>query len=371
MNFSPREHVFMARALQLARRGLYTTQPNPRVGCLIVHHGRIVGEGWHQRAGQAHAEVYALQQAGEQARGAEAYITLEPCLHYGRTPPCVDALIAAGIRRVIVAMQDPNPPVAGQGLQALQAAGIETAVGLLEQEARALNLGFLSAMERARPFVRLKLAMSLDGRTAMADGTSQWISGEAARKDVQYWRAQAAAVLTGIGTVLQDDPGLNVRLKAESLGITGEVRQPVRVVLDSHLRFPVQARMASLPGKTRVYTTQAANECHQLLLQQGVEVIHLDAEQLALKAVMQQLMQEQLYEVHVEAGASLAAALLEQGWVDELIIYMAPHLMGSKALPLLNLPLDNMQDRIALHIQEMRAIGQDWRIIAKPEYKKT
>ncbi|MGL4185965.1 MAG: bifunctional diaminohydroxyphosphoribosylaminopyrimidine deaminase/5-amino-6-(5-phosphoribosylamino)uracil reductase RibD, partial [Thiotrichaceae bacterium] len=219
----------MALALQLAKRGLYTTQPNPRVGCVIVKQGQIVGEGWHERAGEPHAEVYALQQAAEQARDADVYVTLEPCAHFGRTPPCANALVQAGVKRVVVAMLDPNPLVSGKGLAILQQAGIETAIGLLETEARALNPGFISVMQRKRPYIRLKSAMSLDGRTAMVSGESVWITGEAARRDVQFWRAQAGAVLTGINTVLFDDPSLNVRLTAAELGIQGNVRQPVRV----------------------------------------------------------------------------------------------------------------------------------------------
>lgn len=245
--FTADDHRYMTRALELARRGLYTTHPNPRVGCVLVKEGAIVGEGWHVRAGESHAEVLALQQAGDRARGAAVYVTLEPCAHQGRTPPCSEALIRAGVSRVIAAVRDPDPRVAGKGLARLQDAGIETQTGLLAEEARALNAGFFQRLDARRPWVRLKLAMSLDGRTALASGQSHWITGEAARRDVQYWRAQSSAVLTGIGTVLADNPRLNVRL-------SGDWRQPVRVVLDTRLRISPDARLLGLPGETRIFT---------------------------------------------------------------------------------------------------------------------
>lgn len=364
-DFSAADSAYMAHALQLARRGLYTTHPNPRVGCVLVRDQRIVGEGWHERAGQPHAEVYALQQAQERAQGATAYVTLEPCSHFGRTPPCADALVQAGVSRVITAMVDSNPLVAGQGLARLQAAGIHTASGLLAAEARALNRGFISAMERKRPWVRIKMAMSLDGRTAMASGESVWITGEAARRDVQFWRAQAGAVLTGIDTVLMDKPQLNVRLNANDLDITGDVRQPMRVVLDSQLRFPMDAPLLNTAGKVLIYTGSSDQTKIEQLQKLGVQVRQFAGARLDLKAVLSALVLDGINEVHVEAGATLTGALIEQGLADELVLYMAAHLMGSDARALFNLPLATMAERYALSIQDIRAVGKDWRILAE------
>lgn len=366
MTFTADDYRYMAQAIQLAHKGLYTTQPNPRVGCVIVKDGQVVGQGWHERAGQAHAEINALQQAGEQARGSDVYVTLEPCAHYGRTPPCAHALMQAGVKRVIAAMVDPNPLVAGKGLSILQQAGIETASGLLTTEARDLNPGFITLMERKRPYVRVKMAMSLDGRTAMASGESVWITGDAARRDVQFWRAQAGAILTGIGTVLQDNPSLNVRLTAQDLSLHGEVRQPIRVVLDSALRFPLNARMTSLDGDILLYTCSTQADKIAALQAQGISVRQFSGQRLNLLEVLNALAVEGINEVHVEAGATLSGALLEQGLADELLIYMAPHLMGSNARALFQLPLDTMQQRVPLQIHDIRAVGQDWRIIAKP-----
>lgn len=365
MMFTAADHRFMAHALQLARRGLYTTQPNPRVGCVIVRDGQIVGEGWHERAGEPHAEVLALHQAGESARGATVYVTLEPCSHFGRTPPCANALVKAGVGRVVAAMVDPNPLVAGNGLRLLQAAGIGVTSGLLESEARALNPGFITRMERNRPFVRVKMAMSLDGRTAMASGESVWITGEAARRDVQLLRAQAGAVLTGVGTVLADDPSLNVRLTAQELGIACGVRQPLRVVLDSALRLPLTAKLLALPGQTLIYTCSGNTPKITQLEAMGVKIRCFDGEKLHLSDVMGALVKDGVNEVHVEAGATLCGAFVEQGFADELVVYLAPHLMGSNARALFNLPhIGRMQERLALQIRDIRAVGQDWRIIA-------
>ncbi len=363
--FSPDDSRYMAHALQLARRGWYTTHPNPRVGCVIVRDGQIVGEGWHARAGEPHAEVHALRMAGEAARGADVYVTLEPCSHYGRTPPCANALVQAGVKRVVAAMVDPNPQVAGNGLRSLQAAGIATASGLLASEARALNVGFIQRMEHNRPFVRLKMAMSLDGRTAMASGESVWITGEAARRDVQFLRAQAGAVLTGIGTVLADNPSLNVRLTAAELGIQGAVRQPLRVVLDSQLRLPLTAKLLESPDTLLIYTcsTNTAKITQWQAL--GVQVRCFSGKQLALPMVLEALAQDGITEVHVEAGATLAGAFMAQGLVDELVLYVAPHLMGSDARALFNLPFTRMDERLPLHITDIRAVGQDWRITAR------
>lgn len=363
-DFSPDDSRYMALALQLARRGWYTTHPNPRVGCVIVRDGQIVGEGWHERAGEPHAEVHALRMAGEAARGADVYVTLEPCSHFGRTPPCANALVQAGVKRVFAAMVDPNPQVAGNGLRLLQAAGIATASGLLESEARALNVGFIKRMTSNRPFVRLKMAMSLDGRTAMASGESVWITGEAARRDVQFLRAQAGAVLTGIGTVLADDPSLNVRLTAAELGIQGTVRQPLRVVLDSQLRLPLTAKLLDSPDTLLIYTcSQNAAKIAQLQAL-GVKIRPFTGEQLVLTDVLDALAQDGITEVHLEAGATLTGAFVAQGLVDELVLYVAPHLMGSDARALFNLPFTRMNQRLALQISDMRAVGHDWRITA-------
>lgn len=364
MNFSADDTRYMALALQLAKRGLYTTQPNPRVGCVIVKQGQIVGEGWHERAGEPHAEVYALRQAAEQARDADVYVTLEPCAHFGRTPPCANALVQAGVKRVVVAMLDPNPLVSGKGLAILQQAGIETAIGLLETEARALNPGFISVMQRKRPYIRLKSAMSLDGRTAMVSGESVWITGEAARRDVQFWRAQAGAVLTGINTVLFDDPSLNVRLTAAELGIQGNVRQPVRVILDSGLRTPLSAKLLQLDGLVRIYTCSQDLDKIAQLTALGVKVRQFCGAQLDLLQVVNALAEDGINEVHVEAGAILSGALVQAQLVDEFLLYIAPHLMGSEARPLFELPISHMANRQNLKIYEVRAIGQDWRICA-------
>jgi diaminohydroxyphosphoribosylaminopyrimidine deaminase/5-amino-6-(5-phosphoribosylamino)uracil reductase len=365
VSFSADDTRYMALALQLAKRGLYTTQPNPRVGCVIVKHGQIVGEGWHERTGEPHAEVYALRQTAEQACDADVYITLEPCAHFGRTPPCANALAQAGVKRVVVAMLDPNPLVSGKGLAILQQAGIETAIGLLETEARALNPGFISVMERKRPYIRLKSAMSLDGRTAMASGESVWITSDAARRDVQFWRAQAGAVLTGINTVLFDDPSLNVRLTASELGIQGSVRQPVRVILDSQLRIPLNAKLLQLDGLVRVYT--CSQDLHKIaqLTELGVKVRQFSGAQLDLLQVVSALAEDGINEVHVEAGAVLSGALVQAQLVDEFLLYIAPHLMGSEARPLFELPISHMVDRINLDIYATRMIGQDWRLNAK------
>ncbi|MBU1190253.1 MAG: bifunctional diaminohydroxyphosphoribosylaminopyrimidine deaminase/5-amino-6-(5-phosphoribosylamino)uracil reductase RibD [Gammaproteobacteria bacterium] len=358
------DYEYMARALQLAERGLYTTDPNPRVGCVLVRDGVIVGEGWHERAGEAHAEIHALRAAGDLARGATAYVTLEPCCHQGRTPPCTDALIAAGVAEVVVAMQDPNPQVAGGGLAKLQAAGMKTRSGVLSAQAEALNPGFISRMRRGRPFVRCKLAMSLDGRTAMASGESKWITGAEARADVQRLRARSAAIMTGIGTVLADDPSLNVRLdEAEA------PRQPLRVVLDHQLRTPPTARMLSLPGTTLIFAVSEAETPRAALLAAGAEIVLLEpqAGQMQLADVLEVLAMRDINEVLVEAGATLNGALLAAGLIDELVIYMAPQLLGDGARGLFHLPgLERMAQKRRLDIQDIRKVGQDWRITAVP-----
>ncbi len=358
-----KDHACMARALQLAARGLYTAHPNPRVGCVIVRDGEIVGEGWHQRSGEAHAEIHALQQAGERARGSTAYVTLEPCCHHGRTPPCTDALIQAGVMRVVAAMRDPNPKVAGTGLLQLEAASIAVESGLLQTEAEKLNPGFILRMRAQRPFVRVKLAMTLDGRTAAADGESKWITGEAARADVQHLRARSSAILTGIGSVLADDPHLTVRLADDHL-------HPLRVVLDSRLRMPPGARMLQEPGQTLVLTADGDDAKRAALTQAGATVVRMPRGNggIDLHAALRTLATEHdINELLVEAGPTLSGALLEAGLIDELMIYMAPSLLGDSARGLFHLsaPLI-LPQRIELAISEVRAVGHDWRITATP-----
>ncbi len=362
MSFSAVDHGMMARALQLAERGLWTTSPNPRVGCVLVRDGRVVGEGWHEKAGEPHAEVHALRAAGEQARGATAYVTLEPCSHHGRTPPCAEALIATGVARVVAAMTDPNPLVAGQGLAMLQAAGIETASGLLENEARELNIGFVSRMTRGRPWLRLKTAASLDGKTALNNGVSQWITGPDARRDGHAWRARACAILTGIGTVRDDDPQLLVR-DVET------TRQPLRVVVDSRLETPLTARI--LQGGPVLIAGAVDNaEKAALLRSTGAEVLILPnaAGKVELKALLEALARRGINEVHAEAGFKLNGSLLREGLVDELLLYLAPCLIGHEASGLFNLPaLTTLDGKHPLQIRDLRQVGADIRVIARPQ----
>ena len=360
-------HYYMSRAIQLAQKGLYTTQPNPRVGCVIVKDGQIVGKGWHQQAGGPHAEVFALRAAGEQARGATAYVTLEPCSHQGKTPPCADALIDAGVAKVIAAMEDPNPLVAGKGLQKIRDAGIAVESGLLEAEARQLNPGFIKRMSQGLPFVRVKLAMSLDGRTAMASGESVWITGEAARADVQKLRARSSAILTGSGTVLMDNPSLNLRLSAAELGCEVEPPQPLRVIVDSQLKTPTDAKTLDLPGNVLILSSKNTKAYPQANVQ--VVPVETQGEHINLHAALKYLASLEINEVHVEAGSVLCGALLQAQLADELVIYMAPHLMGDSARGLFHLPgLSKMAQRLNLEISEIRPIAKDWRITAIPKY---
>ncbi|ROQ45411.1 bifunctional diaminohydroxyphosphoribosylaminopyrimidine deaminase/5-amino-6-(5-phosphoribosylamino)uracil reductase RibD [Pseudomonas putida] len=359
---------YMARALELARKGLYSTHPNPRVGCVIVRDGQVVGEGWHVRAGEPHAEVHALRQAGELARGACAYVTLEPCSHHGRTPPCAEALVKAGVARVVAAMQDPNPQVAGQGLKRLADVGIEVASGVLEAEARALNPGFLKRMEHGLPFVRVKLAMSLDGRTAMASGESQWITGPAARSAVQRLRARSSVVLTSAQSVLADTARMTVR--ADELGLDAGstalamARPPLRVLIDGRLRLPLTAPFFQA-GPVLVVTAAApvaqyAEAGHDLLSLPGTDG-HVD-----LPALLRELARRGASEVLVEAGPGLAGAFAQQGLVDEYQLFIAAKFLGSSARPLLDWPLARMSEAQALKITDMRAVGDDWRVTAIP-----
>jgi diaminohydroxyphosphoribosylaminopyrimidine deaminase/5-amino-6-(5-phosphoribosylamino)uracil reductase len=371
--FSAADHRFMARALRLAEHGLYTTDPNPRVGCVLVRHGEIVGEGWHRKAGELHAERLALALAGEAARGATAFVTLEPCAHHGLTPPCADALIEAGVTRVVAAMRDPNPLVGGSGLARLSEAGLDTQVGLLGSAAAALNPGFLRRMQQRRPYLRCKLAMSLDGRTAMASGESQWITGEDARRDVQLLRARSSAIMTGVDTLLADDPSLNVRLPAEALvGVAGQadVRQPLRVVLDTRLRTPPRARMLDLPGDCLIVCGDGAPvETENELRAAGADVARVPqlGGRLDLDAVMRLLADRGVNELLVETGPTLAGSLLQARLVDELIVYVGPHLMGHAASGLVHLPgLDRMDQRIELALRAVRQVGSDLRLQYAP-----
>ena len=353
----------MARALRLAERGRYTAHPNPVVGCVLAKDGQVVGEGWHQKTGAAHAEVNALLDAGDRARGATAYVTLEPCAHHGKTPPCAQALIAAGVGDVVVAIEDPYQSVNGRGLQLLAEAGIGVRTGLMHAAAADLNRGFLKRVTQDRPFVRLKLASSIDGAIAMANGESQWITGPAARADVQRMRARSGAIMTGIGTVLSDDPSLNVR--AANID-TGDL-QPLRVILDSNLRMPLSAGMLALPGGTLVCCTGDPDKT--ALQQANAEVMSFaaDGDRVAVDEVLQELARRQVNEVLVEAGAALAGHLLEQEFVDELVIYQAPHIMGSQTLRLVDTPTwGTLADRLSLDITDVRRIGSDTRITAIP-----
>lgn len=365
------DHAFMARALRLAALGLYTTEPNPRVGCVLVRDGAVVGEGWHRRAGGPHAERIALATAGEAARGATAYVTLEPCCHHGKTPPCTDALLAAGVAQVVAAMVDPNPLVAGQGLGQLRAAGVAVESGVMADQARALNPGFVKRMTEGLPHVRCKLAASLDGRTAMASGESQWITGDAARRDVQFLRARSSAILTGVGTVLADDPSLNVRLDPADLPGLGPgeaMRQPLRVVVDSRLRTPATARMLALPGGTLIACTDGPADKVAALESAGARV-HVCPDgrgRVDLESLLRHLAVHEVNEVLIEAGPTLAGAAVQAGLVDELILYLAPHLMGHAGRALFHLPgLGRMAERIPLELTDVRAIGSDWRLTAR------
>lgn len=359
----------MSLALRLAEQGLYTTHPNPRVGCVVVKDHQIIGCGAHLKAGEPHAEIFALRKAGKAARGAVAYVTLEPCSHHGRTPPCVDALIIAGIQRVVVAMQDPNPLVAGQGLEALKLAGIQVEVGLMEKEAMALNPGFISVMTRDRPFVRSKIAASLDGKTALSNGQSQWITSEAARKDVQHWRVQASAIMTGIGTVLADDPSMTVRLASAT-------RQPVRIIVDSKLQTPLDCKMLApeLLGQSPLMIAYASDprKIAEQLLAKGAQLLHLPNAQgqVDLSALLKVLAKCNITEVLLEAGQGLNGAMQQANLIDEFIFYYAPKLMGSAAQNMLAMDaFTTMSQAIDLQLLDVRQVGQDIRVRAKPVIK--
>lgn len=356
-SFSAIDHRHMAHALQLAELGLFTTQPNPRVGCVIAHGEQVIGTGWHQRAGEPHAEVFALREAGARAAGATAYVTLEPCAHHGRTPPCADALIAAGVARVVIAVEDPFPQVAGRGVANLRAAGISVETGLMRDAARELNIGFFSRIERGRPWLRVKLAMSLDGRTALANGESKWITGAPARADVQRWRARSSAILTGSGTALADNPQLTVRLADDQA-----FAPPLRVVLDRQLRTPVGSNLrdGSVPTLL-LHSTEINSPASDGRVDYASVAAGNDG--LDLRAVLGLLAERGCNEVHVEAGPVLCGALFAAGLVDELLLYIAPLLLGDAARPLLHLPsLTDMASRWSLQTIDRRALGEDIRL---------
>jgi diaminohydroxyphosphoribosylaminopyrimidine deaminase/5-amino-6-(5-phosphoribosylamino)uracil reductase len=360
MDFTAVDHGYMTRALELAARGMNTATPNPRVGCVLVRNGEIFGEGWHEKAGAPHAEANALRLAGEDARGATAYVTLEPCSHYGRTPPCADALIAAGIGRVIAAMEDPNPQVAGDGIAKLRAAGVEAFVGLKAVEATELNIGFVSRMSRGRPWLRVKVAASLDGKTALNNGKSQWITGTEARRDAHAWRARSCAVLTGIGTVRDDDPSLTVR----DVPCT---RQPLRVIADSRLDIPLTAKVLADSG-VLVFTASADSAKLAALRDRSIEVIALPNSngKVDLAEMLRELGRRGINELMVEGGSRLNGALLSADLVDEMLIYQAPILLGDKARGMFDLPeLADLSERRELRIVDRMQIGSDMRLLAR------
>ena len=360
MNFSASDHAMMARALRLAERAAFTTRPNPMVGCVIAQGDEVVGEGWHQRKGGPHAEVFALQAAGKRARGATAYVTLEPCAHTGSTGPCADALIAAGVGRVVGAMRDPFPQVDGAGFEKLRAAGIAVECGLMEAQARELNRGFLSRVERGRPWLRVKLAMSLDGRTAMASGDSKWISGDAARRDVHQWRARSGAILTGAGTVLADDPQLTVRLEQ---GV--DYVPPLRVVLDPGLATVARGRVREGDAPTLYLHAPDTKPPREMRIEHIA--VPVQGGRFDLDAVLKLLAARGINEVQLEAGATLAGAFLSAGLVDELLLYIAPVLLGERARPLFDgLHIDAMTERLQMRAVDSRRIGDDHRLLLRP-----
>jgi len=366
------DHRYMGQALQLAARGVYTTHPNPRVGCVIVKDNEIIGEGWHRRAGEAHAEVNALVQAGDKARDATVYVTLEPCCHQGRTPPCTAMLINAGVRRVVTAMLDPNPVVAGKGIEQLRATGIEVEIGVCQVQAEALNPGHIMRMNAQRPYLRCKLAMTLDGRTATAAGESKWITTTESRRDVQRYRARSAAVMTGSGTMRTDDPLLNVRFdEINDLHHEIDVKtleQPWRIIIDTHLKTPVSSRIFDGNGRILLACATANKVVEDRLVKREAVVKSFPQKngKVDLTAVMRYLSDLEINEVLLEAGSVLSGAMLQAGLIDEFIIYVAPRLLGDTARGLFTLPgLQSMAQIIELDIIDIRAVGHDWRITAR------
>ncbi|BBN59861.1 bifunctional diaminohydroxyphosphoribosylaminopyrimidine deaminase/5-amino-6-(5-phosphoribosylamino)uracil reductase RibD [Hydrogenovibrio marinus] len=378
--FSDFDQEMMRQAIDLAKQGYYSTKPNPSVGCVITKDGRIISTGWHQKAGEPHAERVALanaKAASLSVEGATVYVTLEPCSHFGKTPPCADALVDAKVARVVVAMQDPNPQVGGSGIKRLQAAGINVDVGLMQADAESLNKGFIFSMTNNRPFVRLKIASSLDGRTAMSDGKSQWITGAEARVEVHKMRAMHGAVVTGIGTVLADNPSLNVRLDSDvlaSMNLDETTANPIRVVLDANLSMPLDAKMLSLPGRTLLMTSKITAERNPDLIEKiyqvGGEVVAVAAEddRLDIESVLQYLYEvEQVRDVMVEAGAIVAGAFIESGFVNEIHAFVAPSLMGDSAKPMFALPsIQSMSDKIQYQFDAIQKVGEDLHLVLSP-----
>jgi diaminohydroxyphosphoribosylaminopyrimidine deaminase/5-amino-6-(5-phosphoribosylamino)uracil reductase len=360
----------MNKALRLAKKGLFTTTANPRVGCVLVSRGHVVGKGYHKRVGEPHAEVFAIENADEFAEGATAFVTLEPCSHFGKNPPCADALIKAKVRKVVVCNLDPNPLVAGKGIEKLKAAGIKVKVGKLGKKGKQLNIGFFHRMKTGLPFVRLKMAQSLDGRTAMGSGESHWITGEQARQDVQYWRARSGAIITGIETVLQDDCRLTVRPedlpeKYKNLPNDFVKYQPMRVILDTHLRMDSKAKILNAIGRKVVMTASQNKAKIELLESIGVEIVHIPQKdnKIELMPVLKWLGEQQINELLVETGATLAGSFIQQNLVDQLILYTAPVIMGSTARPLFELNIEKMKDRIKCNNYKLKTMGSDLRLL--------
>ncbi len=361
------DYQWMARALQLARNGIYTTHPNPRVGCVIVNNGEVVGEGWHHQAGEKHAEIIALEQAGEKARNAVMYVTLEPCCHHGRTPPCVESIIQAGVTKVVIASRDPNPLVDHAGIEALQQSGIHVTTNVCRNLAVQMNCGFFSRMRRQRPWVTLKIAISLDGKTAMADGDSKWITSSAAREDVHRLRAASSAIMTGIGTVLRDDPSMTARAPGVEI-------QPLRVILDSNLSTPVYAKILKQPGKTVIITT-GRNQDPELMpeFDSSVEVLVMPEKdnRIDLEAVLSELGKLEVNDLLLEAGAELSGSMLRLNLVDELVVYMAPDLLGSNTRGMFEIhQLQSLDDKLRFEFGEIRKIGRDLRLTLRPVRKE-
>ncbi len=374
MTFSSQDHSYMTQALRLAEQGMYTSQPNPRVGCVVVKDGKVVGEGAHLKAGEHHAEVHALNQAGKNAKGADVYVTLEPCSHQGQTPPCVGPLIEAGVARVFVAMQDPNPIVSGKGIDALKDAGIEVQIGLMQTQAEKLNPGFIKRMKTNIPYVRCKVAASLDGRIALSNGRSLWITGEAARMDVHRWRARSDAVITGIGTVLYDNPVMTVRIDEDA-------RQSLRVIVDSQLSIPLQAKILNEHDLNEypvaiAYARDKFGHAEKLQAM-GVELLHLPQDtsgntRVNLFGLLDALGQKGCNEVLIEAGHGLNGGFLQRDLIDECILYYAPKLMGSDAMPIFSIKtITSMSKAINLDLLDVRQIGEDIRVIARPQSVET
>ncbi|MEM7402066.1 MAG: bifunctional diaminohydroxyphosphoribosylaminopyrimidine deaminase/5-amino-6-(5-phosphoribosylamino)uracil reductase RibD [Pseudomonadota bacterium] len=372
MNTIFNDQAFMAKALRLAKKGLYTTRNNPKVGCVIVKNNSIIGQGFHAYPGEPHAEINALNNVKGSAENATVYVTLEPCAHHGKTPPCIDSLIKAQVARVVVAMQDPNPLVNGKGLLHLQSNNIKTTSNIMASEAAALNKGFVQRCTKNRPYITVKSAISLDGKTALKSGESKWITSEAARKDVQKLRARSCAILTGIETILLDDPSLNVRIKQSELGIEKEIQQPIRIILDTQLRITQSAKILHEAGEVIIYTCSNDDKKLSALNDLNIEVVQIENDEtgISLKSVMTDLSSREINEVLVEAGSTLVGSLLRVKLVDEMIVYMAPHIMGSEALNMASISvIEAMQDRIHFKIQDVRRIGPDLKITMNSKFQ--